>query len=281
MTKKWLLGLCLLLSSFGAAAQKDIGKVRQEILDEAYELYYRESASWHATDILQAKHEDLFADLGGYLSYKDEGQYATIFWSKTNPDTIRLKLTFADPKDPTSATSEQDLKASPQEKDLIGLRIAAKEIVNANSDKFFKFYSGSSLNIIPIIDGKTRKVVILCGPSVNGVIIFGNDYEMSFDTKNKLIKKRKLHSSLIDLDINPPSGEKRENIAYHTHIKKHSPFITPTDICTLLLYAPYLDWRQHYVTSKKYVSIWDIEEQALIIMSSKAFKKIGKHMEKP
>ena len=279
MTKNWLLALCLLLLAFGAAAQNKLAKVQNEILEEAYELYYLESASWHGTDILTSQYEPLLEKLGGYLSYKDGEQYACIFWGRENKDEIILKISFTDPRDPKSAEVSQNLTATEAEKDLIGLRIAAKEIVNNNTDKFFKFYRGSNLNIIPIIDGQTRKVVILCGPAVNGVILFGNDYEMTFDQRNKVLSKRKIHSSLVDLDIKPAKGE-RKGLAYHTHIKKHSPYITSTDICTLLLYANYTDWKQHIVTSKKYVSIWDIEEEELVILTTKAFNKIYDHLEK-
>ncbi|MEL7534674.1 MAG: hypothetical protein AAFN10_25425 [Bacteroidota bacterium] len=79
MTKKWLLGICLLFLAFGAAAQTKLEQIQAEILDEAYELYNRESASWHATDILTSKYENLLEKLGGYLSYKDGEQYASIF----------------------------------------------------------------------------------------------------------------------------------------------------------------------------------------------------------
>lgn len=265
--------------AFGAAAQKDLSQIQEDILDEASALYHREAASWHATDILTAKYANLMKDLGGYLSYQDGEQYATIFWDRKDQDLIILKISFEDTSDPNSATITQDIQASTAEKDLIGLQIVAREVVETNADQFFKSYQHSSLNLIPIIEDKVRKVVILCGPSINGVVIFGNDYEMTFDQNNKLTSKKKLHSSLVDLDTQPTNKE-RENVSFHTHLKKHSPFITPTDICTLMLYAHLTDWKQHIVTSKKYVSIWDLENQELGIITQKAFKKIYKHMEK-
>lgn len=279
MTKKWLIGLCLTLWAFGAAAQKDLTQIQKDILSEANALYHRETASWHATDILTTKYRDLLEKLGGYLSYQDGDEYATIFWDRDDQGLIILKISFKDTSDPTSTTITQNVLASPEEKNLIGLRIAAKEIVNANADKFFKFYQRSSLNLIPIIEGNVRKVVILCGPSINGVVIFGNDYEMTFDQNNKLLSKKKLHSSLIDLDTKS-ANTTGEKTTYHTHIKKYSPFITPTDICTLMLYAHLTDWKKHIVKSKKYVSTWNMETQTLVIMTTKELKEREKFIEK-
>lgn len=58
------------------------------------------------------------------------------------------------------------------------------------------------------------------------------------------------------------------------------PFITPTDICTLMLYAPSAGWEWHYVMSKKYISIWNCKENSLLILTQKARKKIQSHQDR-
>lgn len=60
----------------------------------------------------------------------------------------------------------------------------------------------------------------------------------------------------------------------HSHIL--SDCISSTDISTLLLYKDYVEWKTHYVFSKKYVSIFDLKNESLLIMKSKDFNKIVK-----
>ncbi len=51
----------------------------------------------------------------------------------------------------------------------------------------------------------------------------------------------------------------------HSHVI--SDLINPTDICTLLLYKEFVDWKTHYVMSKKFVSIFDLEKETLSVIT--------------
>lgn len=92
------------------------------------------------------------------------------------------------------------------ENDLYEIRkIALTEI---NSDALFKTYKNTNLNLIPLINGKDKKVYVLTGPTNSGVVIFGNDYVLTFDNNNKLLIKRQLHKNIIPVYY----GEKEEKI---------------------------------------------------------------------
>jgi hypothetical protein len=45
------------------------------------------------------------------------------------------------------------------------------------------------------------------------------------------------------------------------------------------LYKEFVEWKQHYVVSKKYVSIFDLEKEELMIMTKEAWDKIGQTTE--
>src|SRR5690606_12923954 len=77
-----------------------------------------------------------------------------------------------------------------REYDLYQIRkIALEEL---RSDTLFKFYKNTNPNIIPLINEQERKVYILTGPKESGVVIFGNDYLLTFDKDNKLLTKKQL-----------------------------------------------------------------------------------------
>ena len=62
----------------------------------------------------------------------------------------------------------------------------------------------------------------------------------------------------------------------HSHLPEYNEIITPTDICTTMLYQDYTKWENHTVLSKEYVSIWDCEKNELIILTREAWEKTAK-----
>ena len=66
----------------------------------------------------------------------------------------------------------------------------------------------------------------------------------------------------------------------HNHLPETGDFITPTDICTLMLYEKFAGWKNHIVVSKKYMSIWNCKADELFIMTTDAMKKIATDVNK-
>jgi len=110
-------------------------------------------------------------------------------------------------------------------------------------------------------------------------VLIGNDYLLTYNKKNKLKKKEKLHNSLLEFPYKFEEGDKNEGdkkmeMTIHSHIV--TDLITETDICTLLLYKDFVEWDHHLVMSKKYVSIFDLKEESLQVMKTKDWKKLAK-----
>ena len=129
-----------------------------------------------------------------------------------------------------------------------------------------------NFNLIPIIYKNQRKVYVLTGPQKMGVVVFGNDYEVLFDKNNKITTIRKMHSGILPMNY---SEEKETEASVHSHNATTGDFITVTDVCTLMLYAKFAKWKQHYVISENYVSIWTAEPNSLLILTKKAWDKIN------
>jgi len=230
---KTILTLMLTFFIGGLYAKKpDSGK----ILSEGKLLYRIEKASWYGADNFLANYPDRRDSIGGYLSYvATDNKINTIFFSRYNSDHILARYQFDSlpVQTPISIDIYQD-QATSIEKDLITIRQDALEKISVNSDGFFSIYKGTSLNAIPLITDEERKVYILTGPQISGVVLIGNDYLLTYDKQNNFIEKSKIHNSLTQTPYKSDSEDNKIETTYHSHV--NSEVIDATDICTLLLY---------------------------------------------
>jgi hypothetical protein len=253
-----------------------LGQDSEEILAEGKLLYRVETASWKGTDDFLSRFSDKRDQIGGYVSYESETDgIITLFFSNQNPDSILVRYRFDRMLGSLVEIDTVNTKVTAYEKDLIALQQDAARRISDNADGFFTFYENTSFNLVPLITKQSRKVYVMTAPQVSDVVILGNDYLLAYNKKNKLKSKTRIHESLLQY---PYQSDKTGNImksTVHSHVV--SPYIDATDICTLLLYKDYVEWKQHYVISETYVSIFDMEKEELLIMTRKAWDKIYDH----
>lgn len=264
---KFSIYLLITLFGLNCLGQSKIDKQTAAIIEEGKMLYQSEMASWYGSDIFMEKYSER-QKIGGYLSYTENEISTCIFYSKEeNPKvlgTISFDKTF---KIETAKTDLVERELSKNELGLYKIRTEALKIIS--TDTLYKTYKNTNLNLIPIITKKEKKVFVLTGPQNNGVMLFGNDYLLTFDDNNKLLNQKQLHKSLIPIEFG-----KSEEIEASVHSHVLDDLITSTDICTLMLYGKFSKMKSHYVMSKKYVSIWDCKKETLVVMTREAFEKI-------
>jgi len=253
-------------------------KKTQPIVDEGKLLYKSEMASWYGTDIFLENYKQR-ENIGGYFSYTENEASKCIFFSKSDNPKVIGTISFDNTYNVKTANTdltERDFTKT--ENDLYEIRkLAFKEI---QSDTLFKTYKNTSLNLIPLINGKEKKVYILTGPKNNGVVIFGNDYLITFDKNNKLVTKKQLHKNIIPIEYGKTEDGKEVVSTIHSHLPETGEFITATDICTLMLYEKFAKWKSHNVVSEKYLNIWNCETDELNVIKMDVVKKINKDIEK-
>lgn len=261
----------------GAFGQKN--KEEQAIVDEGKALYKTEMASWYGTDLFLEQFPGKRDKIGGYLSYSEGDRTQCIFFDRSETPqllaTISFDSTFA------IATAQVDsvrTTLSETESSLYAIRQLA--LAEINSDTLFKSYKNTNLNLIPLIWKGEKKVYVLTGPKVNGVVIFGNDYLLTFDKANKLTEKKCLHQNIIAVDYDESETDSKQVSAMHSHLPETGDLITVTDICTLMLYGKYAGWESHMVVGEKSVSIWSCESNSLAVISRDTLEKIEKDQEK-
>lgn len=267
--------LIIVVQSF---SQIELDKKSDTLLAEGRRLYKSEMASWYGTDIFLGQYKDKDR-IGGYFSYSDKDANKCIFFSTGDTPRVIGTITFDDTYNVQTARAdltERDL--TDPEHELCMLRIAASKMIS--KDTLFKFYEHTNLNLIPLITGDERKVYILTGPQQTGMVIFGNDYLLTFDKENKNINEHSLHRNIISINYGGKDAKGEDVVGtMHTHQPETGDFITPTDICTLMLYEKFAKWKQHIVISANYFSIWDCEKDQLVILTKEAMDRINKDQE--
>ena len=260
---------------FISISAQDLQKIAKEITDEGITLYRSEMASWYGTDIFLENYDNR-ENIAGYFSYIDNGVPKCVFFSKEN----KIIGTVAFPTNYDVKDAKLDLKErvfTPTEKDYFDLR--QKTIDKIQNDSIFKRYENTNFNIIPIITQKEKKVYIITGTNLNNLVLIGNDYLLNFNKKNEITKVQALHKSLISHKIVDEEVGKTF-AASHSHVLEDWQFITPTDICTLMLYQKFTDWENYTVVSKKYTSLWNTKSNFLVIMKTHVLKKINEDKKK-
>jgi hypothetical protein len=246
----------------------------EAILAEGLHLYQSERSSWVATDLMMATTIDR-TQIGGYLSYLDGDSVRTIFWPKGTAGTAGTPLLAS------YSFLRQDVRVetgnyrpagqfTAHEARLFAIRQAAQATLAASPTEY-PIPANTSLNLAILEDGTDMRVYVLTGPTKAGIVPIGNDHLLTFSADGRLKSTERLHNSY--LAMGPGASKTEVNLMFHSHLEAH-PYITPSDICSTLLYRHQVPAHQHYVIGREYVSIFDIDKQILAIMTRKAFDKI-------
>jgi len=270
--------ILLLLLQLVSFSQDDKDKVTSEIVKEGKKLYRSEMASWYGTDVFLEKFKDKSSGAQGYFSYLENDKAKCLFYSKGENPKVIATIIFDSTYDTSTARVDGTLRDfTAYENSMYKIRETA--LSDINSDSMYQQFKNTSLNLIPFIDGGTKKVYVLTGPSENGVIILGNDYLLTFDENDKLLTKKRLHKNPHFFYFGDQSKEKSVG-GVHTHLPETGDFITPTDICTLMLYEKFAKWESHVVVSEKYVCIWNCKSDELTTITREAWEKINNDQKK-
>lgn len=273
-----LVILLFFTSAFNSFGQKNPTEKAQPIVEEGKRMYRSEMASWYGTDLFLENYKDR-ENIGGYFSYTENDTSKCIFFSKANPNKVIGTILFDSTYNMESAVvdlEERDFKLI--EKDLYEIRKKALDLIQ--NDTLFKVYNNTNLNLIPLIHNGKKKVYILTGPTKNGVVIFGNDYLIEFNKRNKIVSKKQLHKNIILIEYGNDKEETEVVGTMHSHLPETGDFMTSTDICTLMLYEKFTAWKTHNVVSKNYLNIWNCETNSLIVIPMGSFEKIIQDQEK-
>jgi len=274
MHKKIIFSLLLFASAGKADAQRDrLDQITDSITAEAKTLYRSEWTSWYGTDVFVAKCPDKKPLSGGYFSYETPTNLVNIFFSKDTQPVVIASITF----DKTFNANNYTLDTLPRKlttTEQVYYDVRKAVSTRIYHDTTFRSYKNTMLDIVPLITNNIKKAYVLTGTNETGVVIFGYDYLVNFDDNGQITSVRKQHKSMIPSYTKTDSGKTIVG-GVHNHLPQYSPFITATDICTMMLYEKFTAWKTYYVMSKDYISIWDCNKNELVILTMDAWRKIN------
>ena len=270
MKSKYLIPFLVIIIINCAQAQKaDLTRIADSLEKEGKLLHHSDWASWYGTDIFLAKCPNKRSLSGGFLSYDSGKGWNNIFFTRGDNPMVIATISFGYDFDKNNYTLDTATRSlTSKENELFILRHTA--LNEAMKDTLFKFYKNTDMNPIPIIINGEKRVYILTGTQLSGIVIFGNDYLINFKANNTIASIKRLHKNIISIS----STDTTAIATMHTHLPETGDFITATDICTLMGYEKLTSWKNHYVISKNYISIWDCQKDQLLILTMAAWKKI-------
>lgn len=294
----------LFLPPFCFFSQKASQKTADKILEDGQVLYTLEMASVTSLDVFYDKEYD--PNLAkGYFSYFEKDTIKTLFYRELDTAAAlfksndSLKKLIKDRFDLILVSKtmrylnkninkqkvfvfENDRKITNYERKLFDIRFKIFRLFNDDPVMFVK-YEKSSLSIVIRDEKKYFEAYVMNVFQDMSFVPLGNDYYFKFDKEGNLLEKKVLHKKLIPLD---PAyhGKKNDEVksAYHNHKGEDAEeFITPTDVCILLLFKPMLQWDMHYVYGEKYVSVFNMYKNTLKIVDKKTFEAETRPKEDP
>lgn len=261
----------LCITTISAIAQRPAIYNKDSIVTEAKKLYNARVISACANKWLQNQGSDWENKVGGSFSYaENSGQKCVIFSDGESP-VVLATLYFSDqPAIERIIIDTVSRIFTAFEQDVFNIKKQAQQQIVA--DRLFRKEENTNWSIIPLVDFNSKRVYVFAGSSVNGTIVFGNDYLLLYDQENHLLSASQLHQNIIPLNYRLDNDDEPITTV-HNHSGCAASFLTATDICTVMLYEKSARWKKHMVISKTHVSVWDCEKDELFMFTVRDWEK--------
>lgn len=233
-------------------------------LEEGKMLCRLEKASLVAAGMIRSEFPDKEDELGGYVSYESGNNIYTAFYGKEESEAILFRFKF-DSFPSRMPVSEEigGSSSTPVENKLISLRKAAMHEVIANTWNFFRICDRSTFRFIPVIGKKADKVYILTSALEDGYAFLGNDYLLVFDKDGGFVRRERLHEGVWQIPFKAKNPANYMGSVVHGH--ENSDLLLPTDICTILLYKEFAEWRKFIVVGTRHSYILQLATETLSV----------------
>lgn len=263
---KFTLSLFFFLSVAVVFAQTPAEAIRQT----GFALYQLEAASRLAADTLQARFatDKNIEKISGYLSYKTSRGFKTIFWN--TDDYERCEILYEFTHSPELTPSQLKSKASFRsptnyEKVLIDIRTDAA--TRANGDAALAQKIGNIGLTLIIYDDEQRIYAYLLPATLNANNLYmGADMAIVYNREGAYLSQSAIHTE--QFAISPLSDGIPSKVSGKTFVAlaSNDPTLSATDICTLLLFRPYIQWEELYYTSPRFLCIFNVKTGNLSIL---------------
>lgn len=251
--------------------------VSDSILKEGVEIYECILASGISSEFVIEKLS--LEEITGSVTYKKNNTVFSVFLMGAKKNT-RVRYSFSYPAPFSPGNIDIDGEPRPLGDYEVSLEKMREKILKLARKRksFFTNYEGILLNPVFISRGDYTYAYLLSSSRDQSFVPFGNDYLFVFDKKSKIVSMEKIHQNLIEVPV-AASDTLQNDMAmasFHTHSEFSSPFISSTDVCTLLLQKAAVNWESHIVVSPEYVSFFFPSQNSLEIITREEYEKMSK-----
>jgi len=261
--KKLVFILLFLTLNFSIYAQTDLKITAQRILEKGMELYKMEKAVWYAWDSLNNITFQKYTS--GFVSYYRKNFVNTVFY-EIRDEQYFIQYTFQFENN----TNLKLLKCDDSERIATDSEVEYIEIKEGTYDmleyfdNMFKTHENTGKNISILKKNGVYEIFVITGENNSGSIPIGGDYKFKCKENESTIEFLGAFHKKYD-PITISTSTKRMDEEFHYHSSETSEFITPTDICSLMLYKNFTETSVHLVISDNYVSVFDFKNTELKI----------------
>jgi hypothetical protein len=267
---KKILPLAYLLSIISTAAVCQTGP---ENMKEGFLLRRLELASSFAMSNLKSNQKAIHKEGNKEFSYENANkEITTVILNGFEQPKILARYSFDSvPNSTPIDIKTSELSLTPFEENLVKLLSDATNKINNRYGGNFATTAKTYFKAIPVITKKHKKVIVYSKPIKKSKgIVFGNDYELQYDSTYNFIAAKKFHDKPTSIPFNASSGM----VTVHEHAT--SDEISSTDVCTILLNKDNIQWKQHIVLNPVYVAILMVPSEGYIFMMREEFDETMK-----
>lgn len=268
--KKIVATLLSLLFMTGAFAQEKIQDEVKTVVSEGKIIFKLEMANRLGQKIFKAKYKGKKA-IEGFVSYTEADHIRLVFYSGGKESKVLGGVLFDESFDVDKSVVEiMEREMNDQEMQLIKLRKST--LVFINDASAFSLPENATFSVIPMVENKSNKVYVMTVSTKDGVVMFGNDYVLSFDEKFNLVEKNSFHKNQASVTFDKNAGTANDNGSNHMHVAEKGEMVSSTDIATLMLYEKDTKWSQHTFISEHYMFFWNYATHDLQVIPKAAPK---------
>jgi hypothetical protein len=268
--KKLFFTLLSVLMIGNAMAQDKLQDEVKPVITEGKAIYELEMANRVGNNLFKSSYKGKEV-VAGFVSYPSNENIVTVFYSAGEKPKALGSIVFDKSFEADASKMELGTRdLTPAESELMKLNIKASNLTQ--DAEAFTLPSGAKFDLVPMISANTRKVFVLTESTKEGIVIFGNDYLLTFDSKLNVTDKKSLHKNMAAVEYDKDAGTANDKGSTHTHLAQEGEMVTATDIATLFLYEKSTKWSQHTFISENYIFFWNYGTHDLQVITKAAPK---------
>jgi hypothetical protein len=268
-----IVWIYILLSSLKVSGQKDVTSQWQPEIMQAYQSCLLQLVVIHSNQLYPLDSMIHHGAEGAFPVYEN-GRPKYVYWH-LNPLPQVYATIYYDEKTGKESAKYDETKRELTPLEAFAFRMTLSVINDINADPSFKTIPNAYLTLIPLIGPDSYHVFASWKAEDQGMVIFGNDYEYTFDINSIMLSKKQNHASISYLcvdSIDQPSAP-MNRIGFHSHENEKTRGIITTCLQSVYTFSSLMKWKTFYFTDLTHVFAFDLQTSKVTRYTHREFEK--------